>query len=98
MVPNRATHQSSTHDPRLLSYSTLFKDAQSGDGIPKKSKSLGDFGETPLVTIGDTAYPCLEWLFKWFNEHTRDFKVCYYNNGCHRKHLWYAKRKITNNL
>ena len=55
MVPNRATHQSSTHDPRLLSYSTLFKDAQSGDGIPKKSKSLGDFGETPLVTIGDTA-------------------------------------------
>ena len=45
-----------THDARLLRYSTLFKDIQRGDGIPNKSISLGDFGEIPLVAIGDTAF------------------------------------------
>ena len=37
---------SSTHDVRLFRYSTLFKDIQSGGGIPNKSIILGDFGDT----------------------------------------------------
>ena len=69
----------STHDARLLRYSTLFKDIQCGVGIPNESIILGDFGEIPLVTIGDTAFPRLEWLLKCFNENTRDLKERYYN-------------------
>ena len=30
---------------------------KSGAGIPNKSIILGDFGEIPLVTIDDTAFP-----------------------------------------
>ena len=40
-----------------LRYSTLFKDIQSGGGIPNKSIILGDIGEIPLANIGDTAFP-----------------------------------------
>ena len=69
----------STYDARLLRYSILFKDIQRGDGIPNKSIILGDFGEIPLVTIGDTAFHRLEWLLKCFNENTRDLKEHYYN-------------------
>ena len=70
-----------THNKRLqiLDCSALFKDIQSRGGIPKKSISLGDFGEIPFVTIGDTAFPRLEWLLKCFNENTRDLKERYCN-------------------
>ena len=81
----------SAHDARLLRCSTLFKDIQSGGAIPKKSIVLEDFGEISLVTIGDTAFPCLERLLKCFNVKTRDLKECM---GCHGKRLWYAKRKM----
>ena len=40
-----------------LRYSTLFKDIQSGGGIPNESIILGDIGEIPLANIGDTAFP-----------------------------------------
>ena len=56
-----------THDAQLLRYSTLFKDIQSGGGLPSKSKILGDFGEMPLVTIADAAFPHLKWFLKCFN-------------------------------
>ena len=72
----------STHDGRLLRYSILSKDIHSGCGIPNKSIMLGDFGEIPLVTIGDTAFPHLEWLLKCFNENTCDLKERYYNKNC----------------
>ena len=62
----------SSHDARLLRYSTFFKDTKSGAGIPNKSIILGDFGEIPLVTIDDTAFPRLERLLKCFNQNTRD--------------------------
>ena len=29
--------------------------------------------------MGDTAFTCLEWLLKCFNEYTRDLKERYYN-------------------
>ena len=45
---------------------------KSGAGIPNKSIILGDFGEIPLVTIDDTAFPRLERLLKCFNQNTRD--------------------------
>ena len=54
----------SIYDAQLLKYSTLFKDIQSGGGIPNKSIILGDFGEIPLRTTGDTDFPLLQWLLK----------------------------------
>ena len=32
----------------------------------------GDFGEIPVVTIGDSAFPQYAWLLKMYNENTRD--------------------------
>ena len=69
----------STHDAGLLRYSTLFKDIKSGGSIPNKSIILEDFGEIPLVTIGDTAFPRVEWLLKCFIESTHDLNGRYYN-------------------
>ena len=45
----------STHDGRLLKHCTICN----GGGIPNKSVSLGNAGEIPLVTIGDSAFPRL---------------------------------------
>ena len=58
---------------------------KSGAGIPNKSIILGDFGEIPLVTIDDTAFPRLERLLKCFNQNTRDgallqWKICHRNS------------------
>ena len=69
----------SIHDARLLRYSALSKDIQRGGGIPNKSIILGDFGEIPLVTIGDTVFPRLEQLLKCFSENTPNLKKRYDN-------------------
>ena len=68
-----------THDAQLLRYSTLFKDIQNGGGIPSISIILGDFREITLATIGDSAFPRMEWLLKCFNKNTRNLKERYYN-------------------
>ena len=69
----------STDSSWLLKYSALFKDIQSGCGIPNKSMILGNFGQIPLINIGHTAFPRLDWLLKCFNENTCDLKEWYYN-------------------
>ena len=64
----------STHDARLLHHTILFREITNGAGIRNKCINLGDAGEIPLVTIGDSAYPRLQWLVKGYNENTRHEK------------------------
>ena len=53
----------SIHDARLL----------------RRPFNLGDTGQIPLVSIGDSSFPRLRWLIKSFNENTRDQKEIYCN-------------------
>ena len=51
-----------------------------GDAIPDNFINLGDeFGEIPIVIIGDIAFPHFVGLLKMFNENTQDPKEHYYN-------------------
>ena len=47
----------STHDTRLLKESSVYSDIINGNVIPDRVVQLGDFGEIPLVTIGDSVFP-----------------------------------------
>ena len=52
----------------------VLKDIIARDAIPDKAINLGgEFGEIPLVTIGDNAFPRFAWLLKMFNENTHRF-------------------------
>ena len=82
----------SPYDPRLLRYSAWFKDIQSGGCILNKPIILGDFGEIPLVTISNTAFPNLEWILKCFSKNTFDLKELY----CNKKPC--SARVVTDNF
>ena len=69
----------SIHDVRLLRHTTLLHEISSGNIIPNKGINLGVAGEIPLVTMGDSAFPRLQWLIKGFSENTRDQKERYFN-------------------
>ena len=69
---------------------------KSGAGIPNKSIILGDFGEIPLVTIDDTAFPRLERLLKCFNQNTRDGALLQWKI-CHRNGWVVTARVVTEN-
>ena len=69
----------STHDARLLKESSIYSDFISGNVIPDCVVQLGDFGEIPLVTIGDSAFPQFAWLIKAYNENTRENQKKYSN-------------------
>ena len=72
----------STHDARLLRCTKVSKDVIAGNAIPDRALNLGDeFGEIPLVTIGDSAFPRFAWLLEMFNENTQDPKQRYYNKN-----------------
>ena len=45
----------STHDARLLRYTTLFRQIENDGAIPNKIIDLGEAGEIPLVTLEETA-------------------------------------------
>ena len=62
----------SIHDARLLKESSIYSDIINGNLIPDRVVQLGDFGEIPLVTIGDRAFPQFAWLINAYNENTRD--------------------------
>ena len=47
----------STHDARLLIHCFLFRTICNGGGIPSKSVSLGNAGEIPFITIGNSVFP-----------------------------------------
>ena len=69
----------STHDARLLKESSIYSDIINGNVIPDRVVQLGDFGEIPLVTIGDSAFPQHVWLIKAYNENIRDNQKKYFN-------------------
>ena len=47
--------------------------------IPDRVVQLGDIGEIPLVTIGDSHFSQFAWLIKAYNENTRDNQKRYFN-------------------
>ena len=65
----------STHDARLLKSSSIIN----GGAIPERKIHLGIFGEIPLVTIGDSAFPRFPWLIKTNNENMQDQQQKYFN-------------------
>ena len=69
----------STHNARLLKESPIYSDIINGNVIPDRVVQLGDFGEIPLVTIGDSSFPNFSWLIKAYIEHTRDNQKKYFN-------------------
>ena len=69
----------STHDARLLRHTSLFKDIASGDAIPDQQLELGDFGTTPLVTLGDSAFPKFAWFLKAYDDTTNDPQQRFFN-------------------
>lgn len=49
--------------------------------------NLGDdIGEITLVTVGDSAFPGLEWLIKGFNDYTKDPKERIFNKKLCKSH------------
>ena len=69
----------STHDARLLKESSIYSDIINGNVIPDRVVQLGDIGEIPLVTIGDSHFSQFAWLIKAYNENTRDNQKKYFN-------------------
>ena len=70
----------STHDARLVKSTEVFKGILDGKVLPNKSINLGDkFGEIPLVTVGDSAFPRYAWLVKGFSDTTRNEKERLFN-------------------
>ena len=70
----------STHDAGLLKSTEVFKSILDGKVLPKKSINLGDkFGEIPLVTAGDSAFPRYAWLVKGFGDIARNEKERLFN-------------------
>ena len=69
----------STHDARLLKESSIYSDIINRNVIPARVIKLRDFGEIPLVTIADNAFPQFASLIKAYNENTRDNQKKYFN-------------------
>ena len=69
----------STHDARLLKSASIYSDIINGLVIPDRKMALGNFGEIPLVTIGDGAFPRFSWHIKSYNENTTDKQQKYFN-------------------
>ena len=71
----------SNHDARLLKESSIYAAMLDADIMPNKVIRLDDFGEIPLVTIGNSAFSQCAWLLKMYNENTRDKEQKYFNKG-----------------
>ena len=69
----------STHDARMLKESSFFDEVLSGRELPDRKINLDDFGDIPLVTIRDSAFPRFSRLIKCYNENTRDPQQRYFN-------------------
>ena len=81
----------STHDARMLRSTAIYENILAGNVIPDKAITLGEFGDIPLVTIGDSAFPKHSWLLKGYNEDTRDPKQRFFNKKL------YSARVVTEN-
>ena len=69
----------STHVAKMLKESSFFDEVLSGRALPDRKINLGDFGDIPLVTIRDSAFPRFSWLIKCCNENTRDPQQRYFS-------------------
>ena len=69
----------SSHDARMLKSTRLYQEILNGGVIPNCMMQLDGFGEVPLVTIGDSAFPRHPWLLKGYNEETKDPKQRWFN-------------------
>ena len=54
----------SAHDASLLKSASIYSDIINGLVIPDRKMVLENFGEIPLVTIGESAFPRFSWLIK----------------------------------
>ena len=61
----------STPDSRMLKSTQLYQDIIRGNVIPNIQLHLEGSGETPLCTIGDSAFPRHPWLLKVYLEETK---------------------------
>ena len=99
----------STLDARLLRCTTLYRDILAGGAIPDHQITLGDFGNIPLVTIGDNTFPKFSWLLKSYDEKMTEQQQCNFNKRLWKtenaygmlktekgKRLWYAERAVEN--
>ena len=57
----------------------FFDKVLSGRALPDQKINLGDFGDIPLVTIRDSAFPSFSWLIKCYIENTRDLQQRYFS-------------------
>ena len=63
----------------MLKESSFFDEVLSGRELPDRKINLDDFGDIPLVTIRDSAFPRFSRLIKCYNENTRDPQQRYFN-------------------
>ena len=61
----------SVHDSTLLQSSDIFRSIESGHCLPNQLLRLPGYGEIPLTTVGDSAFPPRAWLLKAYPDTTR---------------------------
>ena len=65
----------STHDPRLLRNTGLYKKIICGSGLPNKTVDLDTSdGEITLVSTGESIFPRFPWLIEGFSRDTDKLK------------------------
>ena len=62
----------SVHDSRFLKSCDLFAEIQQGHVFPNTVLRTREYGDIPITTVGDSAFPRYTWLIKPYNENTRD--------------------------
>ena len=69
----------SMHDSTLLQSSEIFNSIEAGQCIPNQVLNLPGYGEIPLATIGDAAFPSRSWLLKDFPDFANNTKEKNFN-------------------
>ena len=69
----------STYDAEIVKESFFSANVLPGRVLPDFKFSLDDYGDIPLVTIGDGTFQKGSWLIKFYNENTNDKQQCYFN-------------------
>ena len=82
----------STHDEHLLKFASIYKEIIGGSVIPGQKVAHRNFGDIPLVTIGDLAFPRFSWSLKSYNENTKDKQQKYFNKKL------FGARVVTENV
>ena len=92
----------STHDSRLLKNCHIYSEIENGNIFPNQSLNLSPYGEIPLTTFGDSAFPSCPWLLKPYQEGTKVLLERYFNTrlssakSCNRACIWNAQGSLEN--